>query len=143
MEEAELAATLRRFVADSGVAHVVAATGGATYGCDAAGSVTRQAGPDAAPVVLGPDEAAGVALDVERGEREELEDAARAALALARALAPGAEVVVWVAGEDDLETAVSARHDGGVTVVLGDEEIEMEEGWPPPAGGGQAPGERA
>jgi hypothetical protein len=134
MEQAEVAATLRWFVARSGVVHVVAQTAYGTFGCDGSGHVTVQHDEAQEPVAVTVDRAA-VAPDVDVGPEAgaAVEDAARAALALSRALgAPPAVVAVWLAGEDDLEVAVTAQDGEDVVVMLGDEEIEMEAGWPPP-----------
>jgi hypothetical protein len=144
MEQAEVAATLRWFVSRSGVTHVVAATPAGTFGCDATGYVTVQADEADDPVEVARDAAAAaVALDVTPIAPGGMEHAAEAALSLSRALGAPTAVVVWLPTEDDIDLAISARDGEGVVVMLGDEEIEMEEGWPPPSsasGGGQDPG---
>lgn len=136
MEQAQVAATLRWFVARSGAVHVVAATPAGTFGCDASGHVTVQRTDDDEPVaVAARPGAAPAALDVEplRADPEdELEASAAAALALSRALGTAIPVVVWLADADGTELAISARDGEGVVIVLGEEQIEMEAGWPPP-----------
>jgi hypothetical protein len=140
MEQAEVAATLRWFVSRSGVVHVVAATPAGTFGCDATGYVTFHVDEEDDPVEVAHDpDAVAVALDV--APLDGVEHTAQAALSLSRALGPPTVVVVWMPTEDDMELAISARDGEGVVVVLGDEQFEMDEGWPPPSGdGGQAVG---
>jgi hypothetical protein len=140
MEHAEVAATLRWFVSRSDVVHVVAATPAGTFGCDATGYVTFQVDEQDEPVEVAHDPHA-LAAELDVTPTAGMEHTARAALSLSRALGAPTAVVVWLPTEDDLELAISVRDGEGVVVVLGDEELEMDEGWPPPAGDdGQAPG---
>ncbi|MCW3007576.1 MAG: hypothetical protein JWP17_2202 [Solirubrobacterales bacterium] len=154
MEQAEVAATLRSFVSRSGAVHVVAATPAGMFGCDASGYVSFQLTEEDEPIEVTIDlRAVAAELDVDphalppfdadalagevTGPLGGLEHTAAAALSLSRALGAPTVVVVWLATEDDTELAISARDGEGCVVVLGDEQFEMDESWPPR--GGQPP----
>jgi hypothetical protein len=148
MELERIGATLRSYVSRTGALQAVAATEQGIVTCDAAGVVTVQEHPDAEsipvawrgtePADLGielrrlpPLDADAVAGEV-RGIIGGLEHVAEGVLALARVLGPPSVALAWMPTRDGETTlAISAREGEGLVVVIGDEQYEMEVGWPP------------
>lgn len=147
MELAEVAAALRSYVARSGALRASAAIGEGIVSCDDAGAVTLQRTEDAEPVAVDPAGARPAPLDAEprrlppfavdaiagevSGPLGGLEHVAEGVLALARTLGSPSVALAWMPTTDGTRLAISARPGEGVVVVIGDEQYEMEEGWPP------------
>jgi hypothetical protein len=148
MELPEIAATLRAYVSGSGALQAVAAVAQGIVTCDGAGAVTVQRGEDdepepvdwagAQPAELGIElkRLPPFDVDAEAGEVSGmlggLEHVAEGVLALARALGPPGVAMAWLPTLDGESTlAISAREGEALVVVVGDEQYEMDEGWPP------------
>jgi hypothetical protein len=149
MELGAIGATLRSYVSRSGALQAVAATEHGIVTCDDTGAVTVQEHEDAesVPVEWRGSEAADLGVELRRlppffadatagevsGPIGGLEHVAEGLLALARVLGPPSVAVAWLPTRDGETTlAISAREGEGLVVVIGDEQYEMEEGWPPP-----------
>jgi hypothetical protein len=148
MELGEIGATLRAYVSRSGALQAVAATEHGIVTCDGTGVVTVQDHEDAEslPVPWRGAEAADLGVELKRlppfdadaeagevsGVLGGLEHVAEGVLALARALGPPSVALAWLPTLDGETTlAISAREGEGLVVVIGDEQYEMDEGWPP------------
>lgn len=156
MELEQVGATLRAYVSRSGAVQAVAAVEGGIVTCDATGTVAVQRGEDDEPELL---EVEGVepsalgfelkrlppfAVDELRGEVSGpmggLEHVAEGVLALSRALGSPSVAFAWPPTTDDTPLVISAREGEGVVVVIGDEQFEMDENWPPRRAQGPASG---
>jgi hypothetical protein len=147
MELSEVAATLRSYVSKSGALQGVAVIEDGVVTCDATGAVTIEREGDAEPELVEwrGAQAADLGMELKRlppfdvdpvagevsGPLGALEHHALGVLHLARALGAGRVAIGVLPTLDETTLAISAREGEGVVVVVGDEQFEMEEGWPP------------
>jgi len=147
MELEQVGATLRAYVAASGALQAVAAVTDGIVTCDALGTVVVQLDPDDEPAPLDVGDAQPVpigmelkqlppfAVDAAAGEVSGplggLEHVAEGLLALSRALGPPSVAFTWPPTTDETPLVLSAREGDGVVIVIGEEQYEMDESWPP------------
>ncbi|HEU4657570.1 MAG TPA: hypothetical protein VFR97_08600 [Capillimicrobium sp.] len=148
MELEQVAATLRSYVSKSGMLEALAVVADdVVVRCDGRGKVFVERGEDgepepidhraAEPVPIGLDlkRLPPFAVDAETGEVSGplggLEHVALGVLRLSRAIGGFCVAIAFVPTTDDTPLAISARDGEGVVVVIGDEQFEMDEGWPP------------
>jgi hypothetical protein len=148
MELAEIAATLRSYVSKSGTLEAVAMVADdVVVRCDGGGRVTVERGEaEAEPVDHAGATPAELGMELKRlppfdvdavkgevsGPLGGLEHMALGVRALARALGERTVALAWLETlDEETALAISAREGEGVVVVIGDEQFQMDEGWPP------------
>lgn len=148
MELNQVAATLRSYVSKSGMAEAMALVeDDVVVRCDGRGRVTVERGEEGEPEPVDHRGAEAVPIDLElkrlppfavdaatgevSGPLGGLEHVALGVLRLSRALGGFSVAIAIVPTTDDTPLAISARDGEGVVVVIGDEQFEMDEGWPP------------
>lgn len=148
MELPEVAATLRSYVSKSGMLEALAVVADdVVVRCEGDGRVYVEHGEEAEPepvdhrgadpLPLGMDLKRLPPFDVDPGSGEVsgplggLEHVALGVLRLSRALGGFSVAIAFVPTTDGTTLAISARDGEGVVVIIGDEQFEMDEGWPP------------
>lgn len=148
MELAQVAATLRSYVSKSGMLEAMALVeDDVVVRCDGRGRVVVERGEDGEPEPVDHRAAEPLPIDLElkrlppfavdqatgevSGPLGGLEHVALGVLRLSRALGGFSVAIAIVPTTDDTMLAISARDGEGVVVVIGDEQFEMDEGWPP------------
>ena len=150
MELEQVGATLRAYVAASGAVQAVAAVAGGIVTCDEHGAVAVQIDPDDDPAELDVSgaEAVPIGMELKRlppfivdeqlgevsGPLGGLEHVAEGVLALSSALGAPSVAFAWPPTTDGTPLVISAREGEGVVVVIGEEQYQMDEGWPPRPG---------
>ena len=148
MELPEVAATLRSYVSKSGMLEALVVVADDTVvRCDGTGKVFVEHGEEAEPEIVDHRAAEPLSLGMElkrlppfdvdpasgevSGPLGGLEHVALGVLRLSRALGGFSVAIAFVPTADGTTLAISARDGEGVVVVIGEEQFEMDEGWPP------------
>lgn len=148
MELPQVAATLRSYVSKSGMLEALAVVEDeVVVRCDRSGQVVVERGEEAEPEPVDHRGATALPIDLDlkrlppfdvdaesgevSGPLGGLEHVALGVLRLSRALGGFSVAIAIVPTADETPLAISARDGEGVVVVIGDEQFEMDEGWPP------------